>query len=213
MAADRAVRWCACALAIAAMVHPGVPRGDPASAVGRSLEPEPFVTTTQHYEVNGASLDQLRVTVFSRGPYDKRRGRRFAGWTDWAIQWWFEYRVGEDGCRIERVAAQTRVTYTLPRWSDERDAPVELREAWQRFLDALIVHEHGHGEIAGRLGRRVETALMELPAEPTCAALEQTANALGSRIVETDQEQEAYDRRTGHGGAQGAVFPSVLAGK
>jgi predicted secreted Zn-dependent protease len=212
MAVCRAARACACALGLGAMLHPGFSRGEPSAALVAAMRPQAFLEDTRYYEVSGSSLDQLRVTIFSRGLYDQRKGRRFAGWTDWAIQWWFEFHAAEEGCRIADAATQTRVTYTLPRWSDERTAPLALREAWHRFLDALTTHEHGHGQIARALGARIERALKDLPAESSCATLEERANALGSRMVETDQEQEAYDRRTGHGGLQGAVFPRVLAG-
>jgi predicted secreted Zn-dependent protease len=167
--------------------------------------------TVKHYDVRGTTLDTLRAEVFSRGPLDRSSRQRFAGWTDWEINWRYEFAEVPESCRLQQVSAEAHVVYTLPRWVDEAKATPSLRVAWTRFSDALTEHERGHGEIARKLAKRVEAEMRAIPPQPTCAELERRINALGAEIVDNDEEQVAYDRRTGHGETQGASFPRTLA--
>ena len=166
--------------------------------------------TVHYYDVKGRTLDELRGDVFSRGPYDQFKGQRFAGWTSWQIKWWLDHRASQDSCRVVSARTETHVTYTMPRWSDERQAATDLQQAWRRFVDALIDHEKGHGRIARQLGERIKIAIQALPPRATCRDLEQQANTLAQAMIRDDKEQEAYDRRTSHGEKQGASFPRLL---
>lgn len=168
------------------------------------------IEKVNYYHVRGTTLDELRKDVFSRGPLDKAKGQRFAGWTEWRIQWQFDRRNVPQGCAVEKAVTKTEVDYTLPRWTDADHAPPEVRETWNRFLEALTVHEEGHGQLARELAERLEFAIQSLPPEPTCEELDARVNELANRMIMEDKEQEEYDRRTGHGHTQGAAFPRVL---
>jgi predicted secreted Zn-dependent protease len=174
------------------------------------LAPSRFIETVHHYEVTGTSLDDLREDVFSRGPYDRTKGRRFAGWTEWRISWSFDHRFVPEGCAIGRARTDTEISYTLPRWTEQERAPRALQEAWRRFSDALTEHEKGHGRIARQLAMKIEAAIEGMPPAASCGDLEVQANVLVNRLIAEDREQEAYDLRTGHGARQGAAFPRAL---
>lgn len=166
--------------------------------------------TVRHYEVRGITLDALRNDVFSRGPADSRKKQRFAGWTDWEIRWRFAYVETAESCRVQTVSTEAHVTYTLPLWVDRPKASTALQDAWDRFSGALIEHEKGHGQLAHKLAKRIESAMRQVPPQPTCTELERRINELGSRMIDEDGEQEAYDKVTGHGETQGAAFPRAI---
>jgi Predicted secreted Zn-dependent protease len=166
--------------------------------------------TVKYYDVRGSSIDELRRDVFSRGPYDERNGQRYAGWAEWRIQWSFDRRVVPQGCAVSRAATETHVQYTLPRWVDADKAPAELRKRWREFVEALMQHELGHGQLARELADRIEFAIESLPPEPTCEELDRRVNELATRMILEDDTQEAYDRETLHGQTQGAAFPSIV---
>lgn len=201
---------CGLAIAVAGMVSwLGVYQ----TGVAAPTEPTGTVTskeTFKYYDVRGKTLDDLRRDVFARGPFDAVKGQRFAGWTSWNIRWWLDYQTVNEGCAVGRAATETRVTYTLPRWTDAAKAPIELQESWARFSGALTEHEHGHGHLARELGARIKIAIEELQPQPTCEQLNRRAGDLAHHMIWNDKEQEAYDRRTGHGATQGAAFPRVL---
>lgn len=168
------------------------------------------VEKTNFYHVSGTTLDELRDQVFTRGPYDRGKGLRFAGWTEWRIKWWFDQKDTPQGCAVDKAATEVHVSYTLPRWTDEDRASPEVRQAWKRFIDALTLHEEGHGQLARELGDRLRFAMESLPPEPDCDQLDDRVNELANRMIMEDKEQEEYDRRTGHGQTQGAAFPSIM---
>src|SRR5690606_17666594 len=118
----------------------------PVSSLGMSKAQE----TIKYYDVSGATIDELRQEVYSRGPYD-RTGQRFAGWAEWRIQWWFNHKQVPQGCAVGEASTETHIQYTLPRWADAEAASPELRETWRRFVEALTLHEQGHGQLAREL--------------------------------------------------------------
>nr|PZN74272.1 MAG: hypothetical protein DIU57_19450 [Pseudomonadota bacterium] len=177
----------------------------PTSSSDRSKARE----TIKYYDVRGTTIEELRHEVYSRGPYDST-GQRFAGWAEWRIRWWYDREQVPQGCKVSRAVTETDIEYTLPRWVDAANAPEELRETWNRFVEALTVHEQGHGDLARALAAEIEFAIRNLPPEPTCEELDRKVNELANRMILEDRTQEAYDLATGHGQTQGAVFPDAV---
>ncbi len=204
--------WLICVLTVvfaAAVTLVGVQSGGlaaPITGLGSSKAQE----KVKYYEVRGTTLDELRQDVFTRGPFDRNKGHRFAGWAEWRIQWWFDSREVPQGCAVDNAVTETHIEYTLPRWVDEAAAEPELRDSWRRFVDALMLHEEGHGRLARELAERIEFAINSLPPEPTCEELARKVNELANHLIREDETQEAYDRETGHGETQGAAFPSIV---
>jgi len=177
----------------------------PTSSSDRSKARE----TIKYYDVRGTTIEELRHEVYSRGPYDST-GQRFAGWAEWRIRWWYDREQVPQGCKVSRAVTETDIEYTLPRWVEAANAPEELRETWNRFVEALTVHEQGHGDLARALAAEIEFAIRNLPPEPTCEELDRKVNELANRMILEDRTQEAYDLATGHGQTQGAVFPDAV---
>lgn len=162
---------------------------------------------TEHYDIRGSSAADLRAEMRARGPAGPD-GRRFDGYTRWYVSWRYTFRSGGSQCAIDRTATEVRVTTTLPRWTDEARADSALRGQWQRYLAALTQHEDGHAQNGLGAARDIDAAIARLPAEPTCDALGARANAAGQAILrQYNQRDLDYDRETGHGRSQGAVFP------
>jgi predicted secreted Zn-dependent protease len=202
----------ACGLAVglaAAVSWAGVYQGGsaaPTPETAESAEQETF----NYYEVEASSLEELRHEVYTRGPHDRTSNQRFAGWTSWQIRWWIDHHVTDAGCHVSKAITQTHVTYTLPHWANASHASLDLQQSWHRFVTALKEHEFGHGRLARELGGRIQLAIENLPPQPTCQTLNREASLLANRMIWEDKEQEAYDRRTGHGEKQGAAFPRIL---
>src|SRR5690606_7711506 len=203
--------WVALVLTVAfaaAMALMGLGPGGSAAATS-SMEMSKAQETIKDYDVRGSTIEELRREVYSRGPYDST-GQRFAGWAEWRIRWWFDREQVPQGCKVSRAVTETDIEYTLPRWVEAANAPEELRETWNRFVEALTVHEQGHGDLARALAAEIEFAIRNLPPEPTCEELDRKVNELANRMILEDRTQEAYDLATGHGQTQGAVFPDAV---
>ncbi len=81
------------------------------------------------------------------------------------------------------------------------------RRQREELLEALEALERGHVVNAVAASREVDSRLRNL-ARPECDGMEAAARATIDSIVAVFRAQdEAYDERTRHGEAQGAVWP------
>jgi predicted secreted Zn-dependent protease len=161
----------------------------------------------EHYDIRGSTAADLRAEMRARGPTGPD-GRRFDGYTRWRVSWEYHYRSGGGQCAIDSVKTTVQITTTLPRWTDEARGNSALRDQWRRYLAALTQHEDGHAQNGLGAARDIDAAIARLPAEPNCGAMAERANAAGqARLRQYNQRDLDYDRETGHGRSQGAVFP------
>ncbi len=162
--------------------------------------------STHPYTITGTTATELRQQMNRFGPMGQS-GRRFDAYTKWYIQWRFRYAGDGRVCRITQLTLNTDITYTMPRWMNVNQAPQSLQRHWQRYYQALKLHEDGHANHGKAATQEIWQQLPRL-AQATCDQLEQltnqTAQAIINRYAEKDRE---YDRQTDHGRTQGAVFP------
>src|SRR6185436_20283772 len=77
---------------------------------------------------------------------------------------------------------------------------------WARFVRSLTGHENGHLVTAVAAARGVDERLRQL--RGGCGAMEAAARATIDSVVASFRVADAdYDRRTGYGARQGAVWP------
>jgi predicted secreted Zn-dependent protease len=135
-------------------------------------------------------------------------GMTYDAFTSWYVKWRYEYYTNDGYCSLTNIDVSVDVEYTLPKWSVKFLGGKELRIKWIRYSDALKKHEDGHRDFGIGAGRKIETALLSIGSRPRCDTLGADANAVAYRILNDYRKKEVeYDRRTGHGRTQGAVFP------
>jgi predicted secreted Zn-dependent protease len=164
-------------------------------------------TVYVYYDIAGTTAPALRAQMEARGP-GGRGSSHYDATSDWNIAWSHSSTPGPDGCAIGKVSVRTKVTLTMPRWTPAADAPQALRDRWNVFTAALIVHEEGHRQIAIEHGREIFRSLEALPPEPSCDALKDSAESTAKQLMDRlRREDELYDARTRHGLNQGTRFP------
>lgn len=144
------------------------------------------------YEVFGADERMLELAMELRGP--QRGGRAFVAFTDWEVHW--ERTVLEAGVRFHAVV-------TLPLWRPPRLGSTELLDRWERFRDAVAVHERGHVEIGLAAARALAATLADAPSHP--GAWTEATRAVVAPYLDLERR---YDAETHHGATQGAVLRS-----
>ena len=157
--------------------------------------PDPQVSSAEmlYYRVYGSTEEELRREIQIKGPQE------YAAYTAWEVSWtWAGY--GSLLCDVSNPIVDAEVTVTFPNWDPPVNAPPELIEKWSAFIAALAVHEQGHVDHVYESLPRIETAIQNAD----CLTAEEAAQEV---IQEMNQFDLDYDRETGHGRSQGAVFP------
>lgn len=169
---------------------------------------EPTVTVkTETYDIYGTTAKELRNQMVLFG-VTWRDGKKYDALTTWFTRWNYTWESGVHSCKITGVRTSVEVIHRIPRWVNPDQAPPALWSQWERYMENLLLHERGHRDIGIAAASEIEAAIGRMPPERSCKALETTANALGERTLERYRELEAdYDKNTGHGRTQGAVFP------
>jgi predicted secreted Zn-dependent protease len=87
---------------------------------------------------------------------------------------------------------------TMPKW-DDKNASDEVKEYWEKFYNALILHEQGHVDITINEFNKA----IDLAKNKSCKEAE---SIFKKSISEIERLQTEYDKETDHGINQGAVF-------
>ncbi len=168
-----------------------------------STKPEVSMQTI-YYEINGATVDELRSQMQKLGPVDQS-GRHYNGYTDWHVRWSHNCQSLDDTYGIGSIEVKVEVKLTLPKWEASSDVAGELVNKWDVYLRALQAHEDGHKDIAIEAGVEIIRRLKVLGSFASCEELSEVVNSAGQGILEEYRRKETlYDKETKHGASQGA---------
>ncbi|MBW4619895.1 MAG: DUF922 domain-containing Zn-dependent protease [Cyanosarcina radialis HA8281-LM2] len=170
----------------------------------------PNVTVNNvYYQIGGSTATQLRAQMDQIGPSNPKFGnRRYDALTRWIVGWRYSYRVENNRCAIDKTEVNTNITITLPQWNPPSQASRQLRQKWNRYTQALRIHEAGHKQHGIAASREIIGLLNNMPSYRSCQELQTAANNRSNRVIaKYNQRDIDYDRTTRHGKTQGATFP------
>ena len=164
----------------------------------------------EYYPVSGNSCEEAKENMTGY----TIDGEWVAGKTDAEISFGCGYDPIPDPDKrccnavISGLTTSCNATVYLPQWNGSD-------KCWDRFIDALTVHEQGHVDICQDYKGQLESALSGLESreclpktcEDAMTDLEQKANSEFGRVsAEHNDAQDAYDTSNNHGAGQGAVL-------
>lgn len=159
------------------------------------------------YRVSGFSYEDIHREMQRNGPgvddIGVRLGVHVSSW-----RWSYEFRTAPgERCRLTSASVLLRSVIVLPEWTNVATAPSEISRGWRPFLAALQTHEEGHRSRAKAQGVFLWQSLLGLEGAD-CRDLEVLVKEVADRVITEGREaQLAYDRDTGHGMTQGAIWP------
>lgn len=106
-------------------------------------------------------------------------------------------------CRLTNVKVGLRTLMTLPTWQADQFTPEHTRQAMNRFLNGIIIHEQGHGQIDRQYAEQLLTRLRNLQA-PCVSLLSEVQLITNQLQAELRAAQQAYELQTNYGAKQGA---------
>lgn len=161
--------------------------------------------TTNRYTVTGTNIPQLRATLARDRPPQLPAWAQ--AYTRWTVVWRFARIPTPTGCSAGPLITETTVQTILPEWVPSGKAPVEVHQAWKKYLQALADHEKGHGDLANQAAVEMRRRVEALAETTTCDQLSDVVNQTCERVMEEYRQKEReYDRETRHGAAQGAML-------
>ena len=154
----------------------------------------------KYYDVALDESDSLAKSVFSVTPIF-HDGSKFAGLTNWKIQYKYTYSRPSIGiCQVKTLEVTCDCTITLPRLTG---GDAETSRNFKLYLLRLDEHERRHCDIAIEHANQIEFSLKEVKAK--CGDLASELKARYDRIYEeTISAQARYDHQTQHGKYEGA---------
>ncbi len=161
----------------------------------------PVEVSYLYYDVSGATFAEVRQSVKSNGPVDRRGKRRYAQ-TDWTVEWQWERDL--DGViRPGSVKVLCRANVTLPRLvAGARLSPRDA-ERWSAYEQLLVRHELNHVRhvevVAPGISRGIRQH-HERHGKVSAKTAQKVAKSVLQQIRELDR---SYDFYTVHGATEG----------
>lgn len=160
------------------------------------------------YEIEGKTAEELRQQMNQKGPIDSHEKRRYDAITRWRFQYEYRYNYTANQCKITAAKVDIFITFTMPKWRNYNQASPELVERWNRYIRALQLHENGHKSHGIDAGIEMGKALSQIPSYVTCPLLKKAIQDRSEKIVKKYTQMDInYDKITGHGRTQSAIFP------
>jgi predicted secreted Zn-dependent protease len=141
--------------------------------------------TARFYTVTGETANQIRNSL------NQNRPGSYDAYAAWNFQW--------NGCGQDFQVTYT-ITVDFPEWSPPAAPDDDLVRNWNRYINALALHEQGHVDlVVDSIPYFIET-MQNAPCNQV--------NATGQQLLdEINQINVQYDEETNHGETQGAIFP------
>ena len=168
----------------------------------------PVVTEKlDYYDVRGNSEKDLSAQMKQKG-ISWGDGKKYAAVTTWQVKWDYGYDRAPQTCSPESFLVTVEIVFHYPHWIRTEDAPLPLTGKWESYIQNLIAHEQGHGNMVAGAAKELSDAVAAMPPAPTCDELDRKIRTLcRTRMSRLNDEENRYDVATNHGRTQGVIFP------
>ncbi len=152
-----------------------------------------------YYKVPGKTVKEMRKELMTKTPI-RNDGRSFDANTTWYIKWNTQWAMEGMSCSVVSVTTRVSIIFTLPKWTNYKEASPEEKAKWDRFFKRLVEHENGHKDIAVGSAKEIEKVVMNMKSRKDCVTLKHDSSQLGQTIIEKYHElTQQYDVETDHG--------------
>jgi predicted secreted Zn-dependent protease len=161
------------------------------------VEHVPVEISVTYYDVEGRRYRDVVEAMRFTGPlgYDAETHSSFS--------YYFETARTSEGCGLSYLEFPLTVEIQYPNWTDYERARRSDREAWDRRMHVLSVHENIHALIAFLGTVETYNDMIRVGTQPDCSTLESRLRDATEQANERLQTwQRDYDSVTEHGQEQ-----------
>lgn len=149
---------------------------------------------TAYFTLRGTTLDDLDRELSRKGPRVPSTGFRHPGATQVKFSGRVTYQQNGRSCRVAKAELGLNLVKTLPRWTAPKAASKATAIVWKTLSDDIARHEGDHARIARLWLKKMESAVRNLEAEPTCEAMEARVNGVSATyLAEHERAQIRFD--------------------
>ena len=154
----------------------------------------PLTLSVVYYTVEGRRYDDAVDAMDEAGPNGYQAETRSQFTYD------MRYQPTARGCAITHLDLPLDVEILYPQWTGYDRARRRDREAWDRHMDVLTVHENIHAVIAFLGTIEMYNALVQVGPQTDCETLDDLVRTRTREAnARLQQWQQDYDRVTNHG--------------
>lgn len=167
--------------------------------------------TTNHYDISGVTLADLKKEMLQVGPTDSQGIKRYS-MVSWKIAWqWPSQTNGLPDLANKIVSPE--IVLTLPKWVNEKDAVSYDVARWSALLEAMNQHERVHlSNACAALGEVEEFLEVSQDSVPALTAHELN-NKIDQIVRHFRNKDYAYDEQTQNGRKEGIVINAAQIGQ
>jgi len=165
---------------------------------------KPVITTRyEYYDIGGSTKQELRDQLRKVGPH---RGGETVAYTEQNIS--YNYQTGGMGaCGVVSYQVTMAIVYHMPRWQQAANSSSPLAQEWNKFVQALQIHEDGHAQNARDTAQAVDKAIAAIPAFSDCRRTKSAVVVAAQKAIsQCDRLDTEYDQKTMHGIKQGSTL-------
>jgi hypothetical protein len=183
----------------------------PAAALEKCVGPDGSVVYSDRPCAAGAKRSSIGVDTSLADAqieyYDVSSPGGHKGHAYWHLSYTYRTRAAPGGgCTVESLSTKLDLKVRMPRWTPQAGAAADLTRRWERYLDALRVHEAGHLQNGRDFEAGFRTAALGM-APADCGALGAMLQARFDQMLEQARTRDRdYDAETRNGATQGAYF-------
>lgn len=161
------------------------------------------------YAVNGSNFETVVDQMRRKGPSHIPGMQRMAALTRAEFTWEYTPERTDGQCAVADVTVNARVTKILPDWRQLGSSNSEMRREWNRFLDALRLHERLHEDAAVLSADELGEVILATAPASDCRALKRDVVANARAVLRGFRAKNLeIDTMTGHGLTTGSVLNS-----
>ncbi len=150
--------------------------------------------TYQYFAIHGKTSDDIDRELFNRGPSVGKKGRH-PGATKIKFGGEIAYQEGNGRCSVADAKVTISTKLILPKWTNRKHADRRMALVWDTLAADIKRHEERHAEIARTHARKLEKALLAIPAMRDCKALTARAQVITDEKIQAhDKDQARFDR-------------------
>jgi predicted secreted Zn-dependent protease len=161
---------------------------------GRKLIADFAIVAVQHYEIRGATVQDLNIEMRAKG-----HGGEGASMSS-KVKYDFKCQSSDGDNAIRSISSTCFANLRLPKWYGIDSASPQMKETWKAYYDKVKTHEMGHVAICASSAKSVREALESIPNAANCSAIYKLASARAETIIGNMRKRnQQYDTDSHNG--------------